>query len=253
MKNILIFLITTLMTNVKGQVIIGSSSSSGSAVLEVVSANKGMLIPRLDIPDFDNPNPVTNPADMLIAMNTNTSSGTGLVYWDASAPKQSNPSLTGRWELLYELSTIIKDISTNARRVYLVSLQTSTAAFNPNVEVQTLMQSNTVLQGSISGNIYTVPETGIYEINARVSTFQGTTSSDGYLEGRIKVNGTVVKVGRANKNSGAPNSSAEMVHRLSLIAGDQVSYYFFQSIPTGTGTTQNRRASQISVTRLDPL
>ena len=56
-----------------------------SAMLDVSSVDKGLLIPRLDIDDVSTPAPVTAPEIGLMAFNTNVVTGEGLYYWDGTA------------------------------------------------------------------------------------------------------------------------------------------------------------------------
>lgn len=52
-----------------------------SEVLKIVSANKGVLLPNVSIPNLSNAAPVASPANSLIVYNTNTSTGKGFYYW----------------------------------------------------------------------------------------------------------------------------------------------------------------------------
>lgn len=61
------------------------SSPDASAMLDVNSTDKGLLIPRLDIDDLTTAAPVTAPATGLMAFNTNIITGIGLYYWDGTA------------------------------------------------------------------------------------------------------------------------------------------------------------------------
>jgi len=55
-----------------------------SAMLEVKSTDKGMLVPRVDIEDLSTAVPVTNPAVSLLVYNTNETTGVGFYYWDGT-------------------------------------------------------------------------------------------------------------------------------------------------------------------------
>ena len=57
-----------------------------SAMLEVESSSKGVLIPRVDIVDLNTAAPVSNPATSLMVYNTNTTSGVGFYYWHSPSP-----------------------------------------------------------------------------------------------------------------------------------------------------------------------
>src|SRR5690625_6791148 len=52
---------------------IGTLHPDKSAALEMVSTKRGLLIPRIDIPDLTAPAPVTNPAHSLLVFNTGAS------------------------------------------------------------------------------------------------------------------------------------------------------------------------------------
>lgn len=77
----------------------GTSTPHASAVLEIQSTNKGMLVPRIALTAVNSASPVTSPADALLVYNTATAgAGTnavepGFYYWKAS---------TNRWTALNE-------------------------------------------------------------------------------------------------------------------------------------------------------
>jgi len=62
-----------------------------SAMLDIVSSDKGVLIPRVDIIDLTTAAPLTAPATSVLVYNTNAASGVGYYYWDAS-----------KWNRLYD-------------------------------------------------------------------------------------------------------------------------------------------------------
>jgi len=57
---------------------------NASAMLDVESTDKGVLIPRVNIADLTTAAPVTTPATSLLVYNTNTTTGEGYYYWDAT-------------------------------------------------------------------------------------------------------------------------------------------------------------------------
>lgn len=63
---------------------IGTNSPHTSAKLEVQDNNKGILIPRISIPNINAAAPVTTPAVSLLVYNTNAITGLGYYYWDGS-------------------------------------------------------------------------------------------------------------------------------------------------------------------------
>lgn len=58
------------------------SPPHSSAMLEVESNNKGILIPRVNIENLNTPDPVNAPKESLLVFNTNYSTGRGYYYWD---------------------------------------------------------------------------------------------------------------------------------------------------------------------------
>lgn len=56
-----------------------------SAMLDVEASDKGLLIPRISIPNLNNAAPVTAPQTSLLVYNTNTSTGVGYYYWSGTA------------------------------------------------------------------------------------------------------------------------------------------------------------------------
>lgn len=81
------------------QVGIGNNVTTfdNSEILKIVSSNKGVLLPNISIPDLNNAAPVTNPANSLIAYNTNITTGKGFYYW-----------LNNKWNPFLNTSNIYK-------------------------------------------------------------------------------------------------------------------------------------------------
>lgn len=73
--------------NIKAQNVgINSSGNTpdGSAMLDVVASDKGLLIPRVNIDDLTTEAPVSSATTSLLVYNTNTTTGVGYHYWDGS-------------------------------------------------------------------------------------------------------------------------------------------------------------------------
>jgi len=72
-------------TALNAQVGIGTTSPSGGALLDLTSADKGFLVPRVDINDLTDIVPVTGGATIgLLVWNTEISTGVGFHYWDGN-------------------------------------------------------------------------------------------------------------------------------------------------------------------------
>lgn len=69
-----------------GQVGIQTNSPDASAALDIVSTDKGLLVPRVTLTsNLSDPSPVTSPATGLIVFNTGASQPIGLYYWTGSS------------------------------------------------------------------------------------------------------------------------------------------------------------------------
>ena len=74
---------------------VGTTTPNASAALDINSANKGMLVPRIALTAANVASPVSTPADALLIYNTATA-GTqgnavspGFYYWNAAAERWS--------------------------------------------------------------------------------------------------------------------------------------------------------------------
>jgi len=79
-----LFLFTSIA---QAQVGIGTTSPAGGSLLDISSADKGILIPRVDITDLSTAAPVTGDltnSESLLVYNTNTTTGKGFYYWDGT-------------------------------------------------------------------------------------------------------------------------------------------------------------------------
>lgn len=64
------------------QVGINTTTPDSSSMLDISATNKGLLIPRISIPNLNAASPVATPATSLIVYNTNSTTGIGFYYWD---------------------------------------------------------------------------------------------------------------------------------------------------------------------------
>ncbi|MDD3741483.1 MAG: hypothetical protein PHH30_09590, partial [Bacteroidales bacterium] len=60
-------------------------SADASSMLDVKATNKGLLVPRISIPNLSAAAPVTSPAVSLLVYNTNAGTGLGYHYWNGSS------------------------------------------------------------------------------------------------------------------------------------------------------------------------
>lgn len=83
-----VFAIATLLLvidNTYGQIGIQTNNPDGSAILDIVSSDKGLLIPRVTLSnDLSSPSPVSSPATGLLVYNTGSNQQNGFYYWSGS-------------------------------------------------------------------------------------------------------------------------------------------------------------------------
>lgn len=79
------------------------SAPDASAILDVKSTDRGLLVPRVSLSDVTSASPVTSPATGLLVYNTNASvtggNGTGFYYWDGSQWVRLDAGNSGAWRL----------------------------------------------------------------------------------------------------------------------------------------------------------
>ena len=81
MKKI-VFILLLLPLIFQAQVGINTTTPDASSMLDINATDKGLLIPRVSIPNLNAASPITAPATSLLVYNTNTTTGAGFYYWD---------------------------------------------------------------------------------------------------------------------------------------------------------------------------
>lgn len=76
----------------------GTNQPDRSAAVDIVSSQRGLLIPRISINDLDQAAPVNQPANALFVYNTNSATGEGFYYWERDDKTLPTPATyAGRW------------------------------------------------------------------------------------------------------------------------------------------------------------
>lgn len=104
MKNILLPLFFLINSFVYAQVGIGTTSPDASSMLDIKSANAGLLIPRVSLTSTMDITTIVNPATSLLVYNTSSVSDVtpGFYYWETvwKSFKGSTPSVSSTsWNL----------------------------------------------------------------------------------------------------------------------------------------------------------
>lgn len=103
LKTFLFFLLMISAAGSYAQIGIQTNSPDASSALDIVSTDKGLLIPRVTLTsNLSSPSPVTSPATGLMVFNTGANQPIGLYYWSGSkwvssagSPSSSYWGLTG--------------------------------------------------------------------------------------------------------------------------------------------------------------
>lgn len=80
----LLFILLLLPLILEAQVGINTTTPDASSMLDINATDKGLLIPRVSIPNLNAAAPITAPATSLLVYNTNTTTGAGFYYWDGT-------------------------------------------------------------------------------------------------------------------------------------------------------------------------
>ena len=84
-NQILLFLTIITVFTVQAQVGIGTTSPQAGSILDVVSTDKGILLPKVNITNLNTIAPITGGAtEGLLVYNTNASTGVGFHYWSGT-------------------------------------------------------------------------------------------------------------------------------------------------------------------------
>lgn len=136
---------------------IGTNTPAASAKLQIVDANRGVLIPNVSLTNVTNgTTPVAAPATGLLVWNTNAAvtggSGTGYYYWDGAAWVRLATGLNNDWKLL-------GNAGTNAATNFLGTTDNQNLVFRTNnierFRITTLGQLQANQNGSAVSPVFT--------------------------------------------------------------------------------------------------
>src|SRR5512145_707211 len=85
MRKLLLFLFVLQVMVTTAQVGVHTDFPDNSSAMDIVAANKGLLIPRVTLTNsLANPSPVTAPAVGLLVFNSGANQAIGFYYWNGS-------------------------------------------------------------------------------------------------------------------------------------------------------------------------
>ncbi|MGS4344881.1 hypothetical protein ACKUSY_04585 [Myroides odoratus] len=124
----------------------GTNTPDRSAAVDIVSSKRGLLIPRIAIPNLDQAAPVANPANALMVYNTGTAgTAAGFYYWDAAYDNN-----TGRW---------VRFVSSNSGSAVTVSAGTNVTV-KPTPDGHDMDYNVSVKGGNAEGQVLVTKKEG---------------------------------------------------------------------------------------------
>lgn len=158
MKKLLLALLLPIL--MQAQVGINTTTPDASSMLDINATDKGLLIPRVSIPNLNAAAPVTTPATSLLVYNTNAATGIGFYYWD-SAKWTPFTGGTSHW------TKVGNDISNNNSANVGVGTTTPTTKFHienigaPGSLLNQTFETNTITPLTTSGSANWATQTSV--------------------------------------------------------------------------------------------
>ncbi|MQP23682.1 hypothetical protein GFJ94_01235 [Flavobacterium sp. LMO8] len=228
MRKIVFLLLFPFM--LQAQVGINTTTPDASSMLDITATNKGLLVPRISIPNLNAAAPVTAPATSLFVYNTNATTGVGFHYWDGT---KWTPFTSG----ISHWTKVGNDIYNNNSENVGVGTMTPTTKFHienigtAGVLLNQTFESNTIAPLTTAGNSNWTTQT------------------------------TQVQAGTYAAKSGAigDNQSTRIEHSLTVPAGGAtLSFYYRVSSESGydyfrfyiDGVQQNQWSGNVGWTQL---
>jgi hypothetical protein len=179
MKTILLSIITAFVlifsqTNAQNVGINDDNSSPDpSAMLDIKSSNKGMLVPRIQLNNLSSASPVTNPASgLLVYANSSSAVEEGFYYWNGTKWEKISNGGTGSSQTL---SITGHELSISGGNSVTLPDNVDDADASPTNELQDLSLSGNTL--SLSGDATSVDLSKYTNTDNQTLSINGTTLS----------------------------------------------------------------------------
>lgn len=92
-KAVLLLIMFCCQSPLLAQIGIQTDNPDGSAALDIVSSDKGLLIPRVTLSaDLSSPSPVNSPATGLLVYNSGSNQDEGFYFWNGTSWQMLKPS-----------------------------------------------------------------------------------------------------------------------------------------------------------------
>ncbi|MCF8234480.1 MAG: hypothetical protein K9G67_05605 [Bacteroidales bacterium] len=92
-RSLLLMILLCCQAPLLAQIGIQTDNPDGSAALDIVSSDKGLLIPRVSLSgDLSSPSPVSSPATGLLIYNSGTNQQEGFYFWNGASWQMLKPA-----------------------------------------------------------------------------------------------------------------------------------------------------------------
>lgn len=185
------------------QIGILTNTPDASAVVDMVSTSKGLLIPRVNLTSsLSNPSPVTNPAVGLLVFNSGSNQPIGFYYWNGSKWTSTSYSVDN-WSITGNSSTSISNNFIGTIDNQALALRTNnTERMRINAEGQVLIGFTTP--------VYNTDLFSVHDNTTQTSAINAY-APNGY--GFYSEAGAIAFLGKVNNNQGyglwAENQSSD--------------------------------------------
>ena len=173
-KYILLALITTNVALLFGQNVginDDNSQPDASAMLDIKSDNKGLLVPRVQLDELNTTAPVTNPStSLLIYANSSSTVDEGYYYWDGS---QWVKLITGV-EITDNDNDPTNELQTIRKSGNIVTLSNEGGSFTDEINDGDTSSTNEIQDLNLLGNILSLSED---DTNVDLSSFMDNTDN----------------------------------------------------------------------------
>ncbi len=252
-KNIFTVIVAFSFASLYSQVGIGTTSPDASSILDIKSANAGLLIPRVSLRSTTDVVTIANPATSLLVYNTSSVSDVtpGFYYWDTywKAFKENAPSFdsSNSWNLTGNtLSTGNEYLGTNNFNSLVFKVNNiQVGKFHPNGGISlgqgAVANDNSSIAIGRNASALTSNEAIALGYSANSSGYQSVAL--GY--NALASNNSTVSIGKDSKSSGyqsmALGFQASSTNNSNVSIGNDAksSGYLSFSIGTGANSTNN--------------
>lgn len=179
--HLVIFMVVIFSATCYAQIGILTNTPDASAVVDMVSTSKGLLIPRVNLTSsLSNPSPVSNPAVGLLVFNSGSYQPAGFYYWNGSKWTSTSYS-TDNWSITGNSSTSINNNFIGTTDNQAIALRTNnTERMRINENGQVLIGFTTPVNNT---DLFSVHDntTQTYAINAYAPNGFGVYSEAGAM------------------------------------------------------------------------